>query len=57
MTPEQIATEYLRREREASATPQGQDPATIIEDLTAETGMDTAEVTEIILDATLLGAC
>ena len=57
MTPEQIAAEYLRREREAKATTKGQDPAAIIEDLAAETGMDTAEVTEIVLDATLLGAC
>lgn len=57
MTPEQIAAEYLRREREASALPEGQDPQAIIHDLACETGMDPAEVKEIVLDASILGAC
>lgn len=57
MTPEQIFAEYLRREREDSALPQGQDPGQIIEELAWETGMDSAEITEIVLDHSLAGAC
>lgn len=56
MTPEQVAAEYLKREKTAKETVAGQDPAAIIETLAQEIGMDSAEVTEIVLDYTLYGA-
>lgn len=57
MTPEQIVAEYLRREAAASATQKGHDPSAIIEDMAHEYEIDTAVLTEIVLDATILGAC
>lgn len=57
MTPEQIFAEYLRREREAKATTKGQDPCAIIEDMAHALKIDSAEITEIVLDHSLAGAC
>lgn len=57
MTPEQIAAEYLRRERVANATLRGADCRTILTALAKEVGMDYAEVREIILDNTMTGPC
>lgn len=54
---EAIAAEFLRREQEASKTLQGQDSAAIIEELAHEYDMDSAVITEIVLDHTILGAC
>ena len=57
MTPEQLFAEYMRRESEAKRTKQGQDPSAIIEDMAHEYGVDSAALTEIVLDHTALGAC
>jgi predicted DsbA family dithiol-disulfide isomerase len=57
MTPEQIAAEYLRREREAHATLRGADCRAILTALAEEVGMDYAEAREIILDHTTMGPC
>lgn len=56
MTPEALATEYLRREREANATPQGADHRAILAALADENGLSYAEARGIILDHTIMRA-
>lgn len=57
MTPEQIAAEYLRRERVANATLRGADCRAILSALAREVDIEYAEAREIILDNTMTGPC
>lgn len=57
MTPDQIATEYLRREAEANAKPEGADVHAIIEGMCEEFTLKRQTVVQAVLDHTISGAC
>lgn len=53
MTPEELTTEYLRREREANAPGgKGADVKTIIEGIMSEYGLTRQQVVQAVLDHT-----
>jgi len=58
MTPEQIAAEHLRREREANRPGgKGADVKTIIEGIMSEYGLTRQQVVQAVMDHTIMGAC
>lgn len=50
MTDEEIATEYLRREKAANATQAGADPLAIIKAMSEEYGLYWSQIRQAVLD-------
>ena len=50
MTQEQIATEYLAREKAANAKPAGADVHGIIRDMCSDYGLERRDVVRAVLD-------
>lgn len=57
MTPEAFTAEYLRREADGDAKPQGADRRAILEEIAAEHGISYETARAWVLDNTFMGPC